>query len=534
MKEDDWNLLRQYVRNGSEEAFATLVNRHINLVYSVALRQVGSRPLAEEVAQSVFTDLARNANHLRSDAILTSWLHRVAYRTAVDVIRKESRRQNREQKAMEAASVNTTTPDWARIEPLLNEEVESLDDANRTVILLRFFENKSLREVGEALGISEDAAQKRVSRAVDRLRESLSKRGVAVGAGGLVVAISANAVQAAPAGLAATISVSAALAGAPAAATTATTLTKAIAMTTLQKALVTATIVATAGAGIYEAREASNLRDQVRSLQQQQTLLAGQIQQLQSERNDAANRLAFATDENVALKADSAELSNLRDEVARLNAASTNSLTLASQAWLERVAELKRRMEETPGAKIPELKFVTNEDWLDAGSKDLNTDADYRRALSRIRAAGEAKVATMLHKALAAYMQDHGHQMPSDLGQLQPFFDDPLDEAILDRWEIAPKDTVKSLRLGGDVIITQKAPVDDVFDQRFGVGPNGYGTCDFLSGETAETMMPVWEAYRTAHNGQYPSDTALLEPYITTPEQHAAFEKLMLYNSAMK
>ena len=108
--------------------------------------------------------------------------------------------------------MNATAADWTHIEPLLDEAMHALDDTDRAAVLLRYFENKSLREVGQTLGTSDDAAQKRVSRAVERLREFFAKRGVTVGASGLVVVISANAVQAAPVGLAVTISAAAALA----------------------------------------------------------------------------------------------------------------------------------------------------------------------------------------------------------------------------------------------------------------------------------------------------------------------------------
>ena len=185
----------------------------MNLVYSAALRQVRSPQLAEEVAQSVFTDLARNAGKLKPDTVLTAWLYQVTRRTAVDVVRKESRRQLREQIASEMNAMNATAPDWTHVEPFLDEAMHALDETDRAAVLLRYFENKSLREVGQTLGTTDDAAQKRVSRAVERLREFLSKRGVTVGASGLVVVISANAVQAAPAGLAATISTAAVLAG---------------------------------------------------------------------------------------------------------------------------------------------------------------------------------------------------------------------------------------------------------------------------------------------------------------------------------
>src|SRR6185503_5629062 len=167
------------------------------LVYSAALRQVRSPQLAEEISQSVFTDLSRAADKLQPTTILTAWLYQVTRRTAIDVIRRESRRQARERLAVEMAAMNTAA-DWNHIAPLLEDAMEALNETDRAAILLRYFENKSLREVGQNLGTSDDAAQKRVNRAVERLRELFAKRGVAVGAGGLTVLISANAVQAAP------------------------------------------------------------------------------------------------------------------------------------------------------------------------------------------------------------------------------------------------------------------------------------------------------------------------------------------------
>ena len=205
----DLELLQNYADRNSEEAFAELVRRHLDLVYSAALRQVRSPQLAEEVAQSVFTDLARNAGKLKPDTVLTAWLYQVTRRTAVDVVRKESRRQLREQIASEMNAMNATAPDWTRVEPFLDEAMHTLDDTDRAAVLLRYFENKSFREVGQTLGTSDDAAQKRVSRAVEGLREFFVKRGVTVGASGLVVLIAANAVQAAPAGLAAAITAAA-------------------------------------------------------------------------------------------------------------------------------------------------------------------------------------------------------------------------------------------------------------------------------------------------------------------------------------
>jgi len=147
----DHELLRRYVLEGAQDAFGGLVRRHVDLVYSAALRQVQSAQLAEDVAQSVFVDLARNARRLQPDQPLGAWLYVVTRRTAIDVIRRESRRQEREQTAMEIAAMNSTPSPWPQVEPLLDEAMESLGDADRRAVLLRFFENQPLREIGRAL-----------------------------------------------------------------------------------------------------------------------------------------------------------------------------------------------------------------------------------------------------------------------------------------------------------------------------------------------------------------------------------------------
>ncbi len=540
MSDTDLQLLARYIRNCSEDAFAELVRRHLDLVHSAALRQVRSPQLAEEVAQSVFTDLARNARRLAPDTILTAWLYQVTRRTAIDVVRREARRQLREQIATEMNAMNATTDDWTHIEPLLDEAMQALDETDRAAVLLRYFENKSLREVGASLGASDDAAQKRVTRAVERLREFFTKRGVTVGAGGLAVVISANAVQAAPAGLAVTISTAAALAGTAITTTAATaTATKAIAMTALQKTLITTIIVAAVGTGIYQARQASSLRSQVQSFQQQQMPIMDQIQKLQRDRDDAINKLASLRTENEQANRNAAELLKLRAEMTRLRDASQELAKLkatvdgdqtlsGAASWKARVNLLKQRLEQTPEARIPELRFVTEKDWLNAAKGELETDADYRRALSNLRNAGENKVASMIKKALNSYQQGNNGQSPTDLSQLQPYLDPSVDSAVLQRWQIASKETVSSLGMGGDTIITQKAAVDDVFDMCIGIGPNGIGCTDFLSREVAGTMNPVWDAFKAANNGQYPDDVSQLTPYAKTPEQLAALQKLML------
>jgi RNA polymerase sigma factor (sigma-70 family) len=536
----DLDLLGQFARGKSQDAFTALVNRHVNLVHSAALRQVRSSQLAEEVAQSVFADLARNAVKLNEAAtgtlILTAWLYQVTRRTAIDVVRKESRRQLREQTAMELADMNATANDWTQIEPLLDDAMAALDETDHSAILLRYFENKSLSEVGEALGMNDDAAQKRVSRAVERLREFFSKRKVTIGASGLVVVISANAVQSAPAGLAAAISAAAVLTGTAVHTSTIIAATKTIAMTTLQKSIIGATLVVVAGTGIFEVHQNSQLQNQIQMLQQQQAPMAEQIRRLQRERDGATNQLAGLLAGNAQLKSNSNEneLLKLRGKVTQLQNEANDSTEKVARALAAKMNKLKELLDETPNAKIPELQFLTDKDWINAANGRLDNNAAYRRALSDLRKAAEGKFATMMNRAVIGYMKDNSGQMPADLAQLQPYFDSPVDDAILQRWEIAPASTVRGLGMGGNSIIIQKAPVDDIFDTLYGIGPSGFGSTDFLNTEFGNTLDPVYNAYSAANNGRGWTSVSQLLPYATTPEQQAAVQKFILSDTLRK
>jgi RNA polymerase sigma factor (sigma-70 family) len=250
--------------------------------------------LAEDVTQGVFVAASQNARQLVDCSVLPGWLHRTTQNLAANTVRSDVRRRTREQEAALMNELLSAHPDasWEHIAPHLDAALGQLDDPDRDAVLLRYFENHDLRSIGATLGISDDAAQKRVSRAVDRLREFFAKRGVTIGASGLAVVISANAVQAAPVGLAVAISAAAVLAGTTLATTATVAATKAIVMTTLQKTVITATIAILAGAGIYEARQASQLRDQVQTLQQQQAPLAELAAQLNRALANATNQMA--------------------------------------------------------------------------------------------------------------------------------------------------------------------------------------------------------------------------------------------------
>jgi RNA polymerase sigma factor (sigma-70 family) len=325
--QSDAQLLRAYVESGQETAFREIVTRHADLVYSAALRQVNSPDLARDLAQGVFTDLARKARplaeKLADGSSLAGWLYRSTRFAALKHLRDDRRRLTHERQAMEQLIINSeTAPDWEQVRPVLDETMADLNDEDREALLLRYFKNCDFQTVGRALGVSDAAAQKRVSRALDKLREHMSRRGITTTAATLSAAISVNAVQSAPIGLAATLSTSA-VAGTPLTAAAATA-TKTIAMTTLQKAIIGATLAAAVGTGIYEARQASNARAQVETLRQQQAPLNGQVQQLTRERDDAGSQLAALRDEIKRLNRNPSELLKLRGEVGQLREQNRN------------------------------------------------------------------------------------------------------------------------------------------------------------------------------------------------------------------
>ena len=316
---DDHELLAQYARGESEPAFASLVARHVNLVYSAALRFTGNPHHAEEITQTVFVTLARKAGSLPRSVVMSGWLYQTARLTAANFVKREIRRQNREQEAYMQSTLNEPAPAaWQQIAPMLDEAMGGLGETDRNAVVLRYFENKTAEETGALLSLTPAAAHKRVDRALDKLRKFFTKRNVSIGAGGLVGLISANAVQSAPVGLVATISAAAAISGTAISTSTLITATTTIAMTTLQKTLITAALAVVAGAGIYEARQVSQLRQQNQALQQQQAPLAGQIQQLQRERDAASNQVAALTEELAGAKKNPTEVLKLRGEVGAL------------------------------------------------------------------------------------------------------------------------------------------------------------------------------------------------------------------------
>lgn len=226
---DDMDLVRQYARGKSEEAFATLVSRHVSLVYSVALRQVRDPDLAEEITQTVFIILARKADSLSPRTVISGWLYRTARHAAAKALTLRSRRQNREHEAyMQSQLTGTETDAWKEIEPLLETAMEQLGARDHNAVVLRFFEDRSFKDISSALSTTEAGAKMRVNRALEKLRKFFIKRGLTFSATAIAGAISANSVQAAPAGLATSVT------GAAVKGATVTTLTSTLTETTLR------------------------------------------------------------------------------------------------------------------------------------------------------------------------------------------------------------------------------------------------------------------------------------------------------------
>lgn len=261
----DAALMRDYEVSGSEASFREIVERYLPLVHSAALRMVnGDTHRAQDIAQTVFADLARKARALNPNAVLANWLWTATHHAAANVIRREQRRARREQTAAYDQELNTmpateTEHDWEQLRPALDQALAELPSADRDAVLLRYFKQRELRAIGQILGLSEDAARKRVSRALDKLHGVLIRRGVTLSATALAATLSAHAVTAAPAGLA-TIITTTSLA-------TATTagaglgLVQLIAMSTKLKiamaALVAVLFVSGAGYGVWNWRESN-------------------------------------------------------------------------------------------------------------------------------------------------------------------------------------------------------------------------------------------------------------------------------------
>lgn len=483
-------LLAEYAKTGSEAAFQELVARYLNLVYSTALRVVGGDPqLAEDVAQQVFVHLARKAPRLSPDAKLGGWLHRDAYHVAATMVRGERRRQQRERQAAEMNALQEHTPsNLAHLAPVLDEAIEQLGAEDRLAIVLRFFEQREFGALGQSLGITDEAARKRVGRALEKLQGLLKRRGVTLSAAALGTALATEAVTAAPAGLALSIA-GTALASATGGLGTAATLFKVMSITKLQISVIGALVVAgVATPLVLQQQSQARLREANELLRQE----VGRRSQLEAENARLSRLAAQASNPQPAADEAQRELLRLRGEVARLRteaqalrqskAASDQNepVVRAALQAKDREAKLKQLMREMPNRSIPEFYLLGNRTVAEvAKDHDLETENGIRDAFFQLRFRAMNQFAVLLQPALKKYTDAHNGQPPEDLSQLAAYFDPPVESTLLQRYMVLPTKETKAGWSGGWVV-TQKEPVDGV-DARWFISPVGFGPGQFDS-----------------------------------------------------
>ncbi|HTB83261.1 MAG TPA: sigma-70 family RNA polymerase sigma factor [Candidatus Sulfotelmatobacter sp.] len=343
----DCELLATFARTNSEDAFAEVVKRHVNLVYSAALRQAGGDVhLAKDVAQSVFTDLARKAASLSRRENLSGWLYTSAHFAAAKIVRTETRRRDREEKFMrESEHQNSAgTPptaalenEWQQVSAVLDAAMHELKETDRDAILLRYFENRPFAEVGAKLGLNENAARMRVDRAVEKLRAIFGKRGLATTTS-LAPVISANAIQLAPANLAASLTTTAI-----SSVGTGITLFKIMTATKIKIAFATLVAAGVVAAIVMQHQAQEKLRGDNAALQEQ-------LAQLQSDNQSLSNRLASAGDSKKLSVEQFKELLKLRGEAGVLRNQTTD-LDQDNAALKKRLANISGA--ETNQASVP-------------------------------------------------------------------------------------------------------------------------------------------------------------------------------------
>ena len=498
---EDAELLRRYLDDRSEASFTALVHRHLPLVYSAALRQVGGDPhRAQEVAQGVFTLFARKAGNLRSHPTPTGWLYVCTYFLAAKVRRSEQRRlrHEREAQAMHDSTQDTTaTIDWDRLRPVIDEAMVELKEHDRIAVLLRFFENRTYAEIGAQLSVTENTARMRVDRALDALRATLARRGISSAAIALGAALSSQAAVAIPVGLAATIT-------SGAAATAAGGIAIFMGTTFIKTAAIAAITLAGATGLLLQHREIDKLRAENVRLKQSPTADRAQ--------NDASPSPSTGT---------------LKTEVERLQAQVEKLKSNSASSWQERAGLLREVLDELPEQNIPELRLATDDDWLDAAKEKLETADDYRRALAKLRSLAISRFAHLAQPALTQYFYGHDRQFPTDMSQLKPYLNRPIDDAIWQRYMFAAADTVGNVRMGGETIITLRSVVDPTYDEEFVIGPNGFGSASY-GGSEMSAMQKAWAAANPGRN--LGDDLTQLLPYATTPKRKATIERAIELN----
>jgi RNA polymerase sigma factor (sigma-70 family) len=360
VQENDQVLLRAYARVRCEASFGELVHRHVDLVHSTALRILRDPSLAEEVTQRVFLALAHHSAKLQERASITGWLHETARNLAINTVRSEERRRQREQEtaAMNHPDTNDAEDLWRQLAPRLDEALAELNAIEREVLLWRYFEQRTADQIGGRLGLSSEAAQKRVARALDRLRGILAERGFSASTANLAALFSTHAVQSAPAGLAATAITAASAASAAFLAPSTLQILMASTKMKLSVAALLAASVTTPLVLQYQANV--RLREQVALLRADR---AAPPAQPAADASDAS--------ELERLRNEHTELLRLRDQATQLHQQLASQRKTDSKKAIRNPTD-NRLAEETQNAnrllaKSPEIPMIRSNDFRNAG-----------------------------------------------------------------------------------------------------------------------------------------------------------------------
>lgn len=465
---DDAALLRRYAGEGSEAAFAELVRRHLDLVYGAALRRTGDPHRASDVAQHVFTSLARHARRLSRHPMLVAWLHTATRHAALNLMISEQRRRKRESEALALDAANAPEPaaDWAQVRPLLDAAIDELPEADRAAVVMRFLNRSAFAEIGTALRVSEEAARKRTERALEKLRVALARRGITSTAAALGALVAGQAAIAAPAGLAVTLAAQAtATAGsATLAATVAAFMTgKIIATATVglvlgflagsrpwQTAAMPTSATAVASDAARQQQEAATLRRDRERLAAERTMLQAEIARLNAA-NAALAAAAEAAPPPSPARTENITLGLARWEIQLATLNNLRQIDASRQQYLKEHGRVAGSVHDLIGRSgyMKTLRTVNGEDYAKLSMNPTDpltvatpngievtydpvgprtTKPEFPEEVLRARQLG-AQIQPAVDKALAAYRVAHAGLNPPDEQALVPYFATPKEGA---------------------------------------------------------------------------------------------------------
>lgn len=536
MKEDS-QLLREFCEQDSGDAFTAIVERHLDLVYSVAYRQVGgNEAFARDVSQEVFIALAREAGNLSKKVVLSGWLYRSARFIALDALRSETRRRKREQEAylMNQDSGDDLEVNWDNARPVLDEAISELRESDRAAICLRFYEKRSFSEIGDQLGVSENTARMRVNRALEKLCGFMTNKGIRSTSMAVTTALAGQSAISAPLGLAASIANAAPVGVAMASGGSAWGIIIA-SMNTTKFALGCASLLTllAAGTALYhsQALDAANL-------------------ELSAHRTQASDGLALDNrllDLKAKIAEREVELGALNSQKELANEPGPHGFTAlemeyAIERWVSRVAKVVKFASSNEKYRIPELELLETSDWLKvvggqyADEFKLETEADYRFMMARARALAKEKAIQPLSKAFNAYLKESGGSLPQYAHEIYEYANEAFDPAILDRYEPGKLgDFAQQTRFSDRLVLYETNPVDPIWGERSYVDPTRLSSGSRSLSGLDLPLLPgshVWRPVTNAlgafeeENGRQPDDSSELRPYINEKVNEALYEEI--------